>query len=271
MKRVKVNEVYNEWKSGKGFFHFLYYYFSNASPVIECPFIPDGATAELLDMKYHGGHSGRKITSIFVDTYLDDFDGMQDAYFVRFAEIFWKLNSENLLREWSIMQSQYNPLNNYEMTESGTDTRGGTQTYNATNSSTTQNTGTDTTRQNTDMTTETGANDSSIVTHSINGFNSGGTGVNADSTKTTDKTQTTGTAQDNYSEIEHGLTVETSGGTDSTITDDFTNSHSLTRSGNIGVTTSVDMLSQHGDFWDKWNFYNILFATVDKLLTIPIY
>lgn len=267
----RINEVYTEWKSGKGFFHFLYYYFAHASPVISCEFLPDAGTAELLDMKYHAGFSGNKITSPFVDSFLDDFDGMQDAYFTRFAEIFWKINSENLNRQWEIQKSEYNPLNNYDMTETGHNTHTGMNMYNGANHSETGNTGTDTTRQNTDMTTETGANDSSITTHTINGFNSSA-GVPADSTQTTDKTQTTGTANNNYTEVEHGLTTTTDGNSNSVATDTDTDNHELTRSGNIGVTTSTQMLTQHAEMWDKWNFYEtVLFPAVDRLLTIPMY
>lgn len=267
-----INEVYTEWKTGKGFFHFLYYYFSHSSPVINCEFLPDEGTAELLDTKYHAGFSGNKITSPFVDEFLDDFDGMQDAYFTRFAEIFWKLNSENLKRQWEIQKSVYDPLHNYDMLESSTENKtrsGGVVTG---NSNTTQNSGTDTTRQNTDMTTETGADDSSIVTHRINGFNSDGSGVDADSTQTTDKTTTTGDKTKNYAETEHGLTVETYGQTATTETGAESSAHSLTRSGNIGVTTSTEMLTKHAEMWANWNFYEtVLFPAVDRLITIPIY
>ena len=157
------------------------------------------------------------------------------------------------------------------MTETGHNTHTGMNLYNGSNHSETGNTGTDTTRQNTDMTTETGANDSSISTHTINGFNSSG-GVPADSTKTTDKTQTTGTANSNYTEVEHGLTTTTDGNSNSVATDTDTDNHEITRSGNIGVTTSTQMLTQHAEMWDKWNFYEtVLFAAVDRLLAIPMY
>lgn len=266
-----VNEIYSEWKSGKGFFHFLHYYFAHASPEIECEFLPDAETATLLDMKYHAGFSGNKITSPFVDTYLDDFDGMQDAYFTRFAEIFWKLNSVNLLREWEIQKAQYNPLNNYDMSETYSGESAGETGYTTTTGGTTTNSGTDTTRNNTDITTETGANDSSIVSHSINGFNSSG-GVQADSTKTTDKTTTTGTGADNYTSVEHGHIVTESGSITNSGANSVTDSHTLTRSGNIGVTTSTQMLEQHAEMWNKWNFYeSVLFPAVDRLITIPIY
>lgn len=272
MNRKTVNQIYSEWKQNKGFFHFLYYYFAHASPAIECPFLDSESVATILDMKYHGGFSGRKIVSSFIDTFLDDFDGMQDAYFVRFAEIFWAMNRENLLREYQIMTAEYNPLNNYDMTETSTDGHTKLNMYAGSNHTGTVNGGTDTTRQNTDVTTETGANDSSITTHSINGFNSTGAGVPADNTQTTDKTTTTGTANANYTEIEHGQTTTTDGNANSYTTDTGNDTHELTRSGNIGVTTSTQMLEQHADFWERWNFYEkILFPSVDKLIAIPIY
>ena len=270
MKTKTVNEIYSEWKTGKGFFYYLFDFLSDSE--IECDFIPDSDTAEILDMKYHAGFSGDKITSTFVDKYLDDSDGLSEEYKQRFAAIFWKLNSTNLLREWEIQTADYNPLNNYDMSETYSGTNSGSNSNTTTHNSTTTNTGTDTTRTNTDITTETGANGSSVVEHDLNGFNSSGSGVPADSTTTRDKTTTTGTGTNNYSAVEHGHTITDSGGMSSTGSNSGSDSHTLTRSGNIGVTTSVEMLSKHGELWNMWNFYDsVLFPAVDKLIAIPIY
>lgn len=44
-----------------------------------------------------------------------------------------------------------------------------------------------------------------------------------------------------------------------------------TRSGNIGVTTTQQMLQSEMNLWE-WNFfYNVLFPSIDKLLTLSIY
>lgn len=49
-----------------------------------------------------------------------------------------------------------------------------------------------------------------------------------------------------------------------------TESHSLTRKGNIGVTTTQQLLQSEIDLW-RWNFVEQVFSDIDEILTIPIY
>lgn len=44
----------------------------------------------------------------------------------------------------------------------------------------------------------------------------------------------------------------------------------LTRSGNIGVTTSQQMLQSERDLW-MWSYFDVVFADIDKLLCLSIY
>ena len=70
-----------------------------------------------------------------------------------------------------------------------------------------------------------------------------------------------------------GGTVNTSHtGTDSTSgTSSDTTQRTLTRSGNIGVTTSQQMIEAERNLWD-WNFFNeVLYPDLDELLTLQIY
>lgn len=47
--------------------------------------------------------------------------------------------------------------------------------------------------------------------------------------------------------------------------------HTLTRKGNIGVTTSQQMIQSERDLW-LWNFFeNVVFLDLDRLLTLPLY
>lgn len=62
---------------------------------------------------------------------------------------------------------------------------------------------------------------------------------------------------------ENGTETETGGNADE-------NERQLTRSGNIGVTTTQQMLESEIELRKK-NFYDILFKDVDTLLTIEVY
>ena len=54
-------------------------------------------------------------------------------------------------------------------------------------------------------------------------------------------------------------------------TDTHTRNYELTRFGNIGVTTSQQMIQSERDLW-VWNFFhNVVFPDIDRVLTLQIY
>lgn len=55
-----------------------------------------------------------------------------------------------------------------------------------------------------------------------------------------------------------------------TDTDDEKENQQLTRVGNIGVTTTQQMLQQEFELW-RWNFFTQVFEDVDKFLTLSVY
>lgn len=84
-------------------------------------------------------------------------------------------------------------------------------------------------------------------------------------------TQTTGTDATNEttfntSETDTGTQLNVDGGSDTT-----TRNYELTRSGNIGVTTSQQMIKSERTLW-IWNFFrNVVFPDIDRVLTLQIY
>lgn len=73
-------------------------------------------------------------------------------------------------------------------------------------------------------------------------------------------------------DLTHTLDISKDGSVESTDSetriDDL--SHTLTRHGNIGVTTSQQMLESERELW-MWQIFDVVFADVDRVLTIPIY
>ena len=114
------------------------------------------------------------------------------------------------------------------------------------------NSGTDTTnRTGTDTVTHTGDTESEI-----SAFNSS---TYQDSSKDTQNTTDLNTR--NMSDaLVHGHILTNSG----------RDTESLTRSGNIGVTTSQQMAQSSLDLW-KWNFFYDIFRDVDSIFTITTY
>lgn len=130
-------------------------------------------------------------------------------------------------------------------------------------------TGSDTTTrtENGNDTTERTNNrtDSGSTTHDIT--NTGNTSESRtitetgnDNTITSSENTTKGTTTDTASNT---VTKKTTGVD--------TNEHVLTRSGNIGVTTTQQMIQAERELW-LWKFFDdVVFADIDKYLTCPIY
>ena len=53
-------------------------------------------------------------------------------------------------------------------------------------------------------------------------------------------------------------------------TDNLVEENELTRSGNVGVTTSAQMIEENIKLW-IWKFFDTIFKDIDKVLTIGVY
>lgn len=124
----------------------------------------------------------------------------------------------------------------------GTETNKRTMSHEGTNTTSETETGTDTrdvtlTRTGTETVTET---------HTESGSES-----------------TSRTLQESGSDTE----ITTESGTDKT---ERSSTHQLTRHGNIGVTTSQQMIQSQRELW-FWNFFEQVFADIDTIIACPIY
>lgn len=108
-----------------------------------------------------------------------------------------------------------------------------------------------------------------------------------DGTKVDDRTDTidqdtiynttdidTGTVENNNTRTNTQDGTESGNNTttdDTQTTSNMTEERTLTRSGNIGVTTSVQMMREHINFWVSFSFLDIVYQDTAKMLTLPIY
>ena len=330
MKLTKLNDVYKNWMTGDGVFTDL-----NSFDV---PWKLENNVSSL-NMAYHGSHSGDKNISPVVHKFLTSEDAQTRA---KLASIIFTMFADKWARLWSALEIEYNPLQNYNMTESettnevtdndqthtgtdttqmtGTDTvaNSGTDTTTHTGTDTTANSGTDTTTRTgtdtvansgTDTTTHTGTDTtvdsgSDSTTHTgtntvihtgsneneVSAFNSSSYQDNQKNTIDTEDEETRDTEDETtYGKHEtetvnlsdatlHGKTeTETRNMTDTVThnTADTTDQtrdieRELTRSGNIGVTTSQQMLQSEIEL-RKWLYYQSVFNDIDTILTLSIY
>lgn len=261
--------------------------------------------SDALDMLYHGGKSADKLISPLVERVLgSSSDPLTAADKTTLARIIYTVNNQRWSKEYATLSLEYNPIENYSMTEEMQDDNT-TITYGKTLESTVEsertNNNTDTLTRNTQDArtanlTDTLTEDTEQTRtpnlqrqneSAVYGFNSSDavpSGEVSDTTTGTETTTnegtetTTHTGTDNTAHTGTEATAHT--GTisdDQTITEEqggsdlHEHSYTLTRSGNIGVTTSQQMLQSERELW-LWSFFDhVVFPDVDKILTLPIY
>ena len=260
-------------------------------------------SADTLDVAYFGGRSGDKPPSPLVMKLSDDGDPLTQAAREKLADIILDLNTPNFSRLWATLSAQYNPISNYDMTESESETHataygktqqrtdnlshGHTASETRTPNLTTTDAGNESATRTPNVTETRTPNTTENQTTGIYGFNSSSASNSDTAQKTETGTETKVTTGTDANSITSGNTrtetgTETRGttGTDTdtgTVTtsdsgrDTTTVTRTLTRSGNIGVTTSQQMLQSERELW-AWNFFNdVVFPAVDHVLTLPIY
>ena len=137
---MKLTEAFPNWLVGEGIFSEL----NKLS-------VPWRTNSNDLDLEYFGNHSGDKIISPLVSKLLVD-DKLTSNSITRLASVIYNLNHENWDRLYLALQKEYDPLQNYN----GTETR--TITTDETGSSTLARTGTESTDSDlVDTNTKTGS------------------------------------------------------------------------------------------------------------------
>lgn len=231
METLTLNSVYPEWLT-KGIFSYL-----NA---LEVPWKND-VSANQLDIIYHGSRSGNKIIGSLIENYLDN-NTVSDDNKIIIAQAIYAIYIKNWNALYKTLSLEYNPIENYSMTETENvqDTHKGTLESNGNNTNTYIET--------------TIVDDTS--NNQLWGFNSTDS-VNSDK-------QTGDTTRDVESTMD-----STHKNTDRE-TKDITSDRTLKRSGNIGVTTSQQMIESERQLW-LWNFFESVFSDIDKILVLKIY
>lgn len=227
-------DVFPDWLTGGGIF--------DALDSLNVPWAESGISA-LLDTEYYGNVSGDKLISPLVQKILTN-GTLSETDIILLANTIFALNSANWAKEWATLSAQYDPIENYSMLEIMTNDETVTE-YGKTHTRTD-----DTTQEETpDITVE---NDNAV--YGFNSSQSVPTGEQTQGTSGTNTITNTGTVTD----VDSGE-------------DTHTRNYRLTRTGNIGVTTSQQMLESERKLW-LWNFFrDIVFPDVDRILTLRIY
>ena len=253
---VQLNDVFKDWLTGGGIFSALNTY--------DVPWKND-INALLLDIEYHGNYSGSKNVSPVIRRIMDadNTDGITSARKTTLANMIFSMNKTRWERLWDTLDADYNPISNYDMTETETVETEVDNTRHNTGTVTDANTGTQT-NANTGTVTDAATGSETAQRYAFNSSTGSNTAGATSTNGNTRTDNTTETRTDNLTETRTDNLTET---------EDLnrSESRSLSRSGNIGVTTSQQMLTQEREV-NIWNiFYSVIFPDVDKILTIATY
>ena len=223
------------------------------------------------DMDYTLNHAADKYISRMVDILLNNDDELTTNALSILANVIYKMFSRKWNKLYATFGYEYNPINNYDMTETMTNdttqhTHGHTETITDNLSHT--KTGTETTAY--DTTDETTNNLNNTIEEQIEGFNSSeyqpANKSIADNTGTQTNTKDgTDTLTYNTTNRDTGTQTHANTGTDTDV-----RNYVLTRSGNIGVTTSQQMLESELEL-RKWNFFERVYNDIDSVCCLSIY
>ena len=232
-----LKEAFPDWRTN-GIFKY-----------IEIRNVPWSASlSDYLDLEYFANRSGNKIVSPLVDI-LSDGEVLTNENRTLIAAEIRALFMTNWEKEYATISAQYNPIQNYDMTESlsndvktveygHTNTRTDDLTITRTDNLTHTKTGTET--QTPDLTDSTD--------NAVYGFNSETAVPTGQQSRTS-----TGTNETEYdlTDTDSGTVTNTDEGTVTDVesgADTHRHSYTLTRSGNIGVTTSQQMLQSDSKY-----------------------
>lgn len=332
----RLIDAFPNWLDGKGIFDEL-----NKLAV------PWTTNSLDLDLEYFGNHSGEKLSAPLVEKLAVN-GVVSDESRARLASVIFNLNHENWDRLYLALQKEYDPLQNYNGTETrtiitddtgsstlartgtestdlnltDTNIKSGSEVIASSGSDSLKKTGSDTetvdsginetksgtnntVRNNSSNSTNSDSNDNSIygfnssspspsdksVSSSTDSETSSGTdnitinetnGTNIDTTTTnthdTTDTQTYGKSDTHtYNSVKdersnnssNVLTLDT---TDTGSTSGHSEStDSFHREGNLGVTTSQQMIESEFELRIKYRFFDVVFGDLDKTLALSIY
>lgn len=237
--KITLNDIFTDWLSGVGIFSYL--------TTAATGGLPWTMSASAADLDYHGNYSGDKLAApLLIKMLKADSGTVSEAHKAQLASIIYQRFIDNWTKRWEALQLSYEPLENYSMTE--TEDIEGTNTGTVGNISSLTGSGS---RNNT-QTTEVESN------KSVYGFDSATASPSEDQTDSGEVTDAE-------------TTTESQSGSN-TRTDNLAHTieRVLTRSGNIGVTTSQQMLQSELEI-RAYDFIVSVYKDIDSVLTIPVY
>ena len=227
-----LRDAFPDWKIGYGIFDVL-------EEIADLPW-EDYAESLILDIEYFGNRSGGKFSSPVVMNLLGETEELTEESRTILAKIIWTKFGEPWKHLWDTNVIAYNPIHNYNMTDIRNLSKGESEAKVG--------------KVDSVDTTEHGR--TSEVKDFVYGLNN------------TDKA---GKESDRTTSSEGGSTIDTIATDRKDDTVRASNEVETTeRSGNIGVTTTQQMLASERELW-MWNFFDQVYKDIDSVLALSVY
>ena len=188
--------------------------------------------SDVLDSEYLYNIAFSRFTSPLVRNMAGDDEELTAEDKEYLANLIFTMFSLRWSKLWATMQYEYNPIENYSMTE--------------------------------EMTND----ETSIVYGRVD------TLVQVKNTTDTDTNEVQGFDSSQYKPSDRYTSAHTGSDTDTNTQsgeDTHTRNYTLTRSGNIGVTTSQQMIESERILWNWLFFYDVVFPDINRVLTLSVY
>lgn len=232
--------------------------------------------ANELDLAFISNYGGRRISPL-VDNCIDENGKLTESKQNLIGTTIFSLYNKMWEKEYATLSFEYDPIENYSMIErhTGDDTRTDTpDDWKETKTDTPtdwKETKTDTPTDWKETSIGLKADNEATAENNVYAFNSSDPVPVSDSkanTSSKNETSRTGTYKtETASSGTYKTETEQTGTFESKTKYDTT----LTRSGNIGVTTSQQMIESERQLW-QWNFFqNVVFKDICKILALSVY
>ena len=189
---------------------------------------------------------GEKTAADFMNAFLDASGELTTEGRQRLAKVIYSINFKKWEHLFKVYNAEYNPLENTDFVETIKDTNSNIKTVDTDNTGTASTTG------------EASATGSSDVDNTKYGFDSASAVGDNESSGSTSGTSESSTSS------------ETSSTEDSTITDNGTHDSEHRKHGNIGVTSTVTLMTEEKNFW-KWSFIDAVCLDICDIIALSIY
>lgn len=246
-----LRDVFVGWNLGNGIFNYL-------ANVGNLPWEEDTSIdSDSLDLAYFGNHSGAKFCSPIVKSLLNADGEVPNAARETLAKILLAKYLPNWNHLWGTITAEYSPIHNYDMTEDRTLKRANSEAESE--NGTEANTGTDTFTYGKKETITHGKTSHGLTSRY-------GINTDTDDPKPSDSTEIidggTTETENSGDDVDEKDLLTTRANNRNKVGADEEQEH-LRRLGNIGVTTTQQMLESERNLW-KWNFFDTIFRDIDN-------